>query len=600
MRVSEQDVQPSEPVLSPSQALEFIADASALLSSSLDYGQTLRQVARLAVPDFADWCGLYVVADDGTEDEITSGHQDPQLDALLTGIRRQRRTRDGASESRRVAESGEPILAHDVRQAPATDLDEHQRKLVTRLAPRSYMLVPLLARGRTLGSLTLLSAREGRHYTEDDLSFAQALAARCALAIDNARLHDAAERSLSQLDTVFATAPVGLAFLDCDLRFIRVNETMAALHGRPVEAHAGKAVTEALSDPADELTGLYRRALDTGQPVHDHEIARPPTGAAGEPRHWSVSCTPVHGPDGDVLGLTAAVIDVTERRRLLEREREARARADFLADAGSLLDASLDYERTLRAVAEIAIPEVADWCAVSILDETGSLRQVAAEHVDPGQRRLGEELNRRFPPEEASGTVRVARTGETEWVRAITDEMLVAGVPDPDQLALVRRLGLRSVIISPLRARGRTLGTITLASAESGRLFDEADVQLAEEIARRAGIAIDNARLYTERTRIAHTLQAKLLPERLPDIPGALLAARYRAAGGAQRGGRRLLRRVPALRARVGDGRRRRLRQGRRGGGDHGARAPHAAGRGAGRRPPGQGAPPAQRGDARP
>jgi serine phosphatase RsbU (regulator of sigma subunit) len=87
------------------------------------------------------------------------------------------------------------------------------------------------------------------------------------------------------------------------------------------------------------------------------------------------------------------------------------------------------------------------------------------------------------------------------------------------------------VIIAPLTARGRSMGTLTLASAESGRRFEEADVQLAQELARRAGIAIDNARLYTERSRIAHTLQARLLPGRLPDVPGLAIAARYRAAG---------------------------------------------------------------------
>jgi serine phosphatase RsbU (regulator of sigma subunit) len=246
-----------------------------------------------------------------------------------------------------------------------------------------------------------------------------------------------------------------------------------------------------------------------------------------------VSITPVHGPDGDALGLSAAVVDVTERRRLLEAERDARTRADFLARAGTILDQSLDYERTLRSVADIAIPEVADWCGVSVLDEQGVLQQVAAAHVDAGQRELGEELNRRYPPEPDSpgGTLEVARTGRTIFVREITDEMLTAAITDPEQLDLVRRLGLRSVIIAALRARGRTFGTLTLANAESGRLFQQADVQLAEELARRAGLAIDNARLYTERSRIAHTLQAKLLPERLPDIPGALLAARYRAAG---------------------------------------------------------------------
>jgi serine phosphatase RsbU (regulator of sigma subunit) len=109
--------------------------------------------------------------------------------------------------------------------------------------------------------------------------------------------------------------------------------------------------------------------------------------------------------------------------------------------------------------------------------------------------------------------------------------MLVAGLTDPEQLALVRRLELSSLIIAPMTARGRTFGTLTLVGAESGRHFEAADVQLAEELARRAAVAIENSRLYTERTRIAHTLQVRLLPERLPEVPGVRLAARYRAAG---------------------------------------------------------------------
>jgi PAS domain S-box-containing protein len=531
--VSEQDVQPIEPVLSARQELEFLAGAGAALTSSLDYEQTLRQVAHLAVPEVADWCGVYVSGDDGTEAEFTSGHADPELDAFLTAVRRARREREGASESRRVAESGEPILATDVRGWSGEELDPEQRVLASRLAPKSYMVVPLIARGRSIGSLTLLSMRPGRHYNDADLAFAQTLAGRCALAIDNARLHDAAERSLSLLDTVFATAPVGLAYIDTDLRFVRVNETMAGFNHLPVEAHLGRTIEEALGPAAAELAGLYRDVLRTGEPLLDGELERAAEAGPGDVRHWNVSITPVHGPDGDVLGLSAAVVDVTERRRLLEAEREARTRADFLARAGTILDQSLDYEHTLRAVADIVIPEVADWCGVSILDEKGVLQQVAAAHVDPAQRRLGEELNRRYPPESDSpgGAVEVARTGRTVFVREITGDMLTATITDPDQLDLVRRLGLRSVILAPLRARGRTFGTLSLANAESGRLFQQADVQLAEELARRAGLAIDNARLYTERSRIAHTLQVKLLPERLPDIPGAVLAARYRAAG---------------------------------------------------------------------
>ena len=467
-----------------------------MLSSSLDYEQTLRRVARLAVPELADWCAVYILESDL---DITSGHPDPEVEAMLLAIRAARRGTEGASESRRVAESGQSILAHDVSGGPAAEIGEGQLSAFDRLAGKSYMLVPLWARERSIGSLTLLSSREGRHYTEADLAFAETLAGRCALAIDNARLHDVAERSLTLLDAVFATAPVGLAFVDTELRLVRVNESM-------------------LLDQ-NELAAICRRVLDDGEPVHDLQLS-------ADGRTWNVSCAPVRGPGGEVLGVSAAVLDITERERLF-------ARADFLARAGVLLDESLDYERTLRAVADIAVPEIANWCGVSVLDGDGGLQQVAAAHIDPEQRRLGEELNRRYPPDRnaQTGSMRVARSGRTEFVPEITEEMIDAGIPDEEQRALVKRLDLRSVIIAPLRANARTFGTLTLANTGTSRQFDETDVRLAEELARRAGTAIDNARLYTERTHIAHTLQARLLPARLPDVPGAMLAARYRAAG---------------------------------------------------------------------
>jgi serine phosphatase RsbU (regulator of sigma subunit)/PAS domain-containing protein len=510
------DVSPAQPVVSAEQALEFVARASALLARSLDYETTLRQVARLAVPEVADWCGVLLIEPDGEERELSSGYEDPELDAVLREIRERRRATADASESRRVAQSGEPILAPDVRMAIGADVDERQRKLVDRLAPKSYLIVPLPARGRILGSMTLLSTRDGRHYAPSDLAFAEALAERCALAIDNARLHDSAERSLSVLHTVFSSAPVGLALVDRDLRVVRVNDTFAAFDSDAVQ---------------DELLATFRHVLATGEAVLDRDMTTATPGGAR--RHWNVSFTPVTHADGSITGVIVAVVDVTERRALLDAEREARSRADFLARAGSILDASLDYEETLRSVAQIAIPEIADWCAVSVVDDAGLLHEVATAHVDSVQRELGRELRRRFAPdpESPTGAVAVARSGETQYIREVTDEMLVAAIEDPEQLALVRRLGLRSVVIAALKARGRLFGTLTLANAESGRLFEDADVQLAEELAARAGMAIDNARLYTERSRIAHTLQAKLLPERLPDIPDVLVAARYRAAG---------------------------------------------------------------------
>jgi serine phosphatase RsbU (regulator of sigma subunit)/PAS domain-containing protein len=510
------DLSPAQPVVSAEQALEFVARASALLARSLDYETTLRQVARLAVPEVADWCGVLLIEPDGEERELSSGYSDPELDAVLREIRERRRATADASESRRVAQSGEPILATDVRMAIGDDVDERQRTLVDRLAPKSYLIVPLPARGRILGSMTLLSTREGRHYAASDLAFAEALAERCALAIDNAKLHDSAERSLSVLHTVFSSAPVGLALVDRDLSFVRVNETFEAFHSAAVE---------------DEVASAYRHVLDTGEPVLDRDLTTvSPNGAQ---RHWNASFTPVTHADGSITSAIVAVVDVTERRALLDAERDARLRADFLARAGSILDESLDYEETLRSVAQIAVPEIADWCAVSVLDDAGVLREVATAHTDSARRELARELRRRFPPnpESTTGAVAVARSGETQYMREVTDEVLAAAIADPEQLAIVRSLGVRSVVIAALKARDRLFGTLTLANAESGRLFEDADVQLAEELAARAGTSIDNARLYTERTRIAHTLQVRLLPERLPDIPEVLVAARYRAAG---------------------------------------------------------------------
>jgi PAS domain S-box-containing protein len=522
------------PVVSAREALEFLTRAGFVLADSLDYEETLARVVDLVVPDIADWCGVYIAEPEGGEREITSRHADPELERMLVEIRRRRREGSGTSETLQVLNTGRSILATDVTATDAPDLDARQRQVVQRLGPTSYLIVPLRARGRVIGSLTLLSTRAGRHYREQDVAFAETLGERFALAIDNARLYESAERSLGLLDTLFATAPVGLAFIDSEQRYVRINTALAAMNGRAVEDHIGRTIEEVLGPLGTKLAAVHREVVRTGEPRLDDEASGESPAAPGELRHWVASYTPVRGLDGrTVIGVGVTVIDITERRALLQAEREARMRADFLARAGAILDSSLDFEQTLSNVANIAVPEIADWCTVSILDGSGGMREVATAHVDPGQRAVARELSERFPPdpESPTGTLAVARSGETVFVREITDEMLVAGIQDPEQLALIRRLGLCSAIIAPMTAGGRTSGTLTLASAEGGRLFDDADVQLAEELARRAGVSIENSRLYTERTRIAHTLQVRLLPDRLPEIPGVVLAARYRAAG---------------------------------------------------------------------
>ena len=196
--------------------------------------------------------------------------------------------------------------------------------------------------------------------------------------------------------------------------------------------------------------------------------------------------------------------DVDDRKRADEVQR-------FLLETGTLLGSSLDYDRTLADVARAAVPTIADWCAVDIVEQDGSLRQLAVAHVDPLKVQFVRELRDRYPPDPDSrrGAPEVVRTGQPELLREIPDDLLVAAARDELHLDLIRELGLRSFMCVPLVARGRVLGAITLVQAESGRTYGEDDLALAEELARRAAIAVDNARLF--RTAEARGRAARVL-----------------------------------------------------------------------------------------
>jgi PAS domain S-box-containing protein len=241
--------------------------------------------------------------------------------------------------------------------------------------------------------------------------------------------------------------------------------------------------------------------------------------------------------------LTAAVQQAAyllERARLFEAERLVAERLAFLAEASDLLSRSLELDDALQAVAGLAVDRLADWCGIELLEDSGDLRSVAVAHRDPEKVALAEEMRTRYPVDPASerGVPNVIRTGEAELYREISDELLVESSQDEEHLRLARELGLVSAMIVPLRARGRALGALTLVSSESGQLFDEDDLALAEDLARRAALAIDNALLFRREHEAAVVLQRALLPESLPEVPGLEFAAHYEpAAPGLEVGG---------------------------------------------------------------
>ncbi len=208
-----------------------------------------------------------------------------------------------------------------------------------------------------------------------------------------------------------------------------------------------------------------------------------------------------------VSGLAAQAAVAVDNALLFGAAERARAQAEasegraaFLSRASATLTASLEYETTLASVAESIVPFLADWCVLDMLDEEGSLRRLAVVHHDQAKIAVARKLQERYPPapDDAAGVSNVMRTGRSEFYPHIPDEFLEKTTKDAEHLRAVRQLGLRSAMLVPLVARGRTFGAITFVTAESRRIYTEHDLAFAEDLARRAATAVDNARLYRE------------------------------------------------------------------------------------------------------
>jgi GAF domain-containing protein len=227
-----------------------------------------------------------------------------------------------------------------------------------------------------------------------------------------------------------------------------------------------------------------------------------------------------------------------DRIRALETVADQHEKLRFLAEASAELASSLDYESTLRNIAWLAVPGIADWCSIQ-LEQDGTLRQLAVAHRDPDKIALAEQFQELYPtdPSSDSGAYGVLRSGESQLVPEVTDEMIVAAAVDDRHLEMIRSLDLKSALTVPLKTRDRTLGVIAWVSGSEGKRFGPGDVPFGEDFARRAATAIDNAQLHSELRDIADQLQQAVLPPQLPEIAGWRLASTYSSAGRVDVGG---------------------------------------------------------------
>jgi PAS domain S-box-containing protein len=304
------------------------------------------------------------------------------------------------------------------------------------------------------------------------------------------RMETALRASEERYRSLFDRLPAGLYRTRPDGQFVDANPALAAMLGYADPAELLKLnASELYVDRGERWEESAR--LEREGTVHNFPLRlRRRDGRT----IWVEDTSSVVRASGQaVVAYEGCIVDVTERRRVADNLR-------LLTAAGVQLAASLDYDATMAAVAQVTVPAMCDWCTVYEVDPGGTVRRGAVAYADPAKERLARAL-REFPPSPTSARSAVARaidSGRPDLTTEIPASYVEEIAQDEKHLAILRELGFVSSMTVPLMARGRVLGALALFSAESGRRFGPADLELAEDLARRAALALDNARLYRE------------------------------------------------------------------------------------------------------
>lgn len=352
------------------------------------------------------------------------------------------------------------------------------------------------------------------------------------------------ERDLALSHSLVNQTPVGIAVFDNDLRWVGVNPALERMNGVPEEAVLGRRVADVLPDlDVQAIEARMRHVLETGEPLLDQQTVGH-TRAHVLDRTYSESYHRIEDTDGRVLGLAMAVLDITERMRAAAEVAQARRRLSVIADAGVRIGTTLDLRQTARELADVVVPHVADLAAVDVLesvvahgtivpvrgDSPAELRALAVAGHPTDAVHAADPVGEPAVHSAARLITQCVREARPVLVERVDDSMLRRIARDAHAAETLRAAGVHSCLALPLMARGQVLGTLTLYRTADERPFDEQDRVLASELAARAAICIDNARLYGRERTTALTLQRSLLPSAPAQQEGLEIAARYRPA----------------------------------------------------------------------
>ncbi|HEY0606591.1 MAG TPA: PAS domain S-box protein [Herpetosiphonaceae bacterium] len=347
--------------------------------------------------------------------------------------------------------------------------------------------------GEVLGSFAMYY-REPRGPTLDDQHLIEIATHISGIAIERTRTGDALQNALQRLTFHVENTPLGLIEWDQHFHALRWSQGAERIFGWQAHEVLGKSPSEwqFVHPEDDEVVAQVIAQMMGGVELRTVTTNRNFT-KDGRVIYCVWYSSALLNSAGNPVSVLSLVEDVTARRQAEESLR-------FLAEASAILASSLDYEKTLATLAHLVVPSRADWCSIDMVVGDGIVRSLVVAHKDPAKVAVAQQVHQHYPynPNAAYGIGRVMRTGKSDMLAEVTDEVFVTSARSPEHLARLRASGIISYMCVPLIARQRILGVLTFISSESGRRYTEADLALAEDLAQRAAIAVDNSRLYQE------------------------------------------------------------------------------------------------------
>ncbi|HYO93182.1 MAG TPA: ATP-binding protein, partial [Polyangiaceae bacterium] len=469
------------------ERLELLSELAAALGAA----RTTEQVAEVVVQygmrtAHGDTCTLYVLDESGTVLDLV-GHQGVAPE-VLEAVRRMSQTQH--PQSLAAVKAGESLWVETPAQYATLFPQLAGMKVPARRA-NAFWSVPLQAEGRPLGLLGV-GFYQPRTFSADERRFVHTLANQCAQALLRAGRLKREDEAQRWFKTTLRSIGDAVIATDAEGRVSFMNGVAESLTEWSEADATGEDLEKVFpifsEDTGQVVESPVKKVLREGTVVGlaNHTILR---ARGGREIPIDDSGAPILDDGGAIIGVVLVFRDATDEKR-------TKVRTAFLAKAGEALVSSLDYQATLATVARLAVPQLADWCAVELLPPGGSdPEQVAVAHIDPGKVEFARKLGERYPRDRdaTTGVPAVVRTGRSELYPEIPKALLEAAAKDAEHLRLIRELQLESAMIVPLRARDRTFGAMSFIYAESRRRYSASDLAFAEDFARRAAMAIENA-----------------------------------------------------------------------------------------------------------